>query len=319
VTEAPHSRKSRPSVWEWISTSSRRMQSRVDPAVAAFRDPARLAYSSWRTALRSDRRAMAGTIMLAALTAMAIYGGLAEPIVGRPQDMLLSPSRGHLFGTDEHGRDLFLAVVHGTFPTLGAAMLAALGAAALGFALGALGGFLRGAIDLLFQRTIEALSAIPLLLIVLIAQALIPVPTATSLVLVIVLTRWAEIAQVVRADVLRVLQLDYVLAARALGAGPGRLLARHVLPSVLASAVVLSAFGVGAIIAVETAIAAIGIGYVHPLAWGALLGQARAHPAAWWLVVFPSGFVAWALGATVMLGEAIRDAFDPRLRWTRGA
>jgi ABC-type dipeptide/oligopeptide/nickel transport system permease subunit len=293
------------------------MQSRVDPAVAAFRDPARLAYSSWRSALRSDRRAVAGTLMLGVLSAMAIYSALAEPLVGRASDVLLAPSSLHPFGTDDRGRDVLRALVHGSFPTLGPAVLAALGAGALGFALGALGGFLRGSLDLFFQRTIEALTSIPLLLVVLIAQALIPTPSAWSILAVVVLTRWAEIAQVVRADVLRVSQLDYVLAARALGAGPGRLLARHVLPSVLASAVVLSAFAVGAVIVVETAIAVIDIGFVHPLAWGALLGQTRAHPEAWWLVLFPAGFVAWALGATVLLAEAMRDAFDPRLRWTR--
>jgi peptide/nickel transport system permease protein len=318
MSEAPRSRRSRTSLWEWVTTSSRRMQSRVDPAVAAFRVPAGLAYSSWRTALRSDRRAVAGTVMMALLTAVAIYGAVTHPIFGRSNEILLAPSSAHPFGTDAQGRDLLLALVQGSFPTLGPAVLAALGAAALGFALGALGGFLRGSLDLLLQRTMEALTAMPLLLVVLIAQALIPAPSATSLLIVVVLTRWAEVAQVVRADVLRVLQLDYVLAARALGAGPGRLLSRHVLPSVLASAVVLSAFTVGAVILVETAVAVVGIGFVHPLAWGALLGQARAHPEAWWLVVFPAGLVAWTLGATAMLSEAIRDAFDPRLRWTRG-
>lgn len=310
-------RESRPSVVDWILTSSQRMRGRVvEPTVAAFADPARLAYGSWRVALRSDRRAVAGTVLLALLTVMSIYGALARPLVGVSADALRAPSSGHWFGTDEGGRDVFFALVHGAYPTLGAAMAATLGAAGLGIALGALGGFLRGAPDLIVQRTTEALTSIPLLLVVLIAQTLLPV-ASWSLILIVVLTRWADVAQVVRADVLRVMQLEYVTAARALGAGPGGLLARHVLPSVLASAVVLSAFGVGTVIVIETAIAVIGIGFVHPLAWGAILGQARAHPEAWWLVLFPAGFVALTLGATVMLGEAMRDAFDPRLRWNR--
>lgn len=313
----PESRRSRPSLIEWIVTSSQRMRGQVDPAVAAFRDPARLAYDSWRLALRNDTRARVGTALSLVLTVMAVYGALASPLVGRTDNALRGPSGAHWMGTDVSGRDVFLALVHGAYPTLGAALLATLGAGTLGIALGALGGFLRGAPDLLLQRTIEAISSVPLLLFVLIAQTLLPVPSSTSLLFIVVLTRWADIAQVVRADVLRVLQLDHVTAARALGAGPGRLLARHVLPSVLASAVVLSAFSVGAVIAVETAIAVIGIGIVHPLAWGAILGQARAHPEAWWLVLFPAGFVALTLGATVLLGEAIRDAFDPRLRWNR--
>lgn len=310
-------RESRSSVVDWILTSSQRMRGRVvEPTVAAFADPARLAYGSWRVALRSDRRAVAGTVLLVLLTVMSIYGALARPLVGVSVDALRAPSSGHWFGTDEGGRDVFFALVHGAYPTLGAAMAATLGAAGLGIALGALGGFLRGAPDLILQRTTEALTSIPLLLVVLIAQTLLPV-ASWSLILIVMLTRWADVAQVVRADVLRVMQLEYVTAARALGAGPGGLLARHVLPSVLASAVVLSAFGVGTVIVIETAIAVIGIGFVHPLAWGAILGQARAHPEAWWLVLFPAGFVALTLGATVMLGEAMRDVFDPRLRWNR--
>lgn len=307
----------RPSVVGWVVNSSERMRGRVDPAVAAFRDPMRLAYGSWRVALRSDLRARVGTALTVLLTTMAIYGGLAAPIIGRSTDALRKPSGAHWFGTDAMGRDVLLALVHGAYPTLGAALLATLGAAGLGIAVGSLGGFLRGTPDLVLQRTIEGITAVPLLLVVLIAQTVLPVPSATSLLVIVILTRWAEIAQVVRADVLRVLQLDHVTAARALGAGPGRLLARHVLPSVLASAVVLSAFAVGAVIMVETAIAVVGIGTVHPLAWGAILGQSRAHPEAWWLVLFPSGFVALTLGATVLLGEAMRDAFDPRLRFNR--
>ena len=310
-------RRSRSSLVEWIVTSSQRMRGRVvEPTVAAFADPARLAYGSWRVALRSDRRAVAGTVLLVALTVMSIYGAVARPLIGRASEALRAPSSAHWFGTDDGGRDVFFALVHGAYPTLGAAIAAMIGAAGLGIALGSLGGFLRGAPDLVIQRTIEALTAIPLLVVVLIAQTLLPV-ASWSLILIVMFTRWADVAQVVRADVLRVMQLEHVTAARALGAGPGRLLARHVLPSVLASAVILTAFGVGTVIVVETAIAVIGIGFVHPLAWGAILGQSRAHPEAWWLVLFPAGFVAITLGATVMLGEAMRDAFDPRLRWNR--
>ncbi len=291
------------------------MRGKVDPALAAFRDPARLAFGSWQHALRSDRRARIGTGLLVAFAALAIVGILSPPLFGRPDEMLHAPSAVHPLGTDMHGRDVMMAIVQGTAPTLGTALVAALGSSTIGIALGALGGFLRGTIDLVVHRAIEALTAIPVLLLLLVLQALGPASDAHWLLLVLVLTRWAEVAQVVRADVLRVVQLDHVVAARALGAGPGRILARHVLPSVLASAVVLSAFGVGAVVVLETAVSVVGIGMVHPLAWGSLLGQAREHPDAWWLVAFPSLFVMSVLFATVLLGEAMRDAFDPRIRF----
>jgi len=308
--------RSRKSVVDWVVSSSHKMRGRIDPAVSAFRDPAWLTYGSLRQALRSDRRAQVGTALLVVLIAMAIYGGLAGPILGRSEEALRAPSAAHPFGTDVVGRDLLAALVHGAFPTLSVAALAGLGATVLGYALGVLAGFTRGSLDLGIQRLAEVLTTLPMLLLVLLAQALVPAPSEWSLLVVVVFTRWADVAQVVRADVLQVMQLDYVLAARALGAGPGRLLARHVLPSAFASAAVLGSFGIGAVIVVETAIAVVGVGFVHPLAWGALLGQARLHPSAWWLVCFPAAFVALTLSATVLLGEAIRDTFDPRLRFT---
>ncbi len=288
---------------------------RLDPTVSAFRGPARLTYGSVREALRTDRRAQVGAGLFVLLLMMAAYGGLASPLVGRADDALRAPSFEHPFGTDALGRDLLAALLQGSFPTLSVAAAAGLGATALGYALGVLAGVARGAVDVVVLRLAETLTAIPSLLLVLIAQALIPAPNEWSLLVVVVLTRWAEVALVIRADVLRVVQLDHVTAARALGAGPGRLLARHVLPSVFASAAVLASFGVGAVMVIETAVAVVGVGYVHPLAWGALLGQARSHPGAWWLIGFPASLVALTLAATVLFGEAIRDTLDPRRRF----
>lgn len=307
---------SRPSMLDLVVSSGRTMRGRIDPTIAAFRDPAKLTYGSFRQALRSDRRAQVGTGLFLLLALATLYGGLASPLVGRASDALQSPSWAHPFGTDAIGRDLLAALIHGSFPTLTVAAVAGVAATAIGYALGVLAGFARGAVDVWVQRLAETLTAVPLLLVVLVAQALLPAPSEWSLMLVVAATAWAQVAQVIRADVLRVMQLDYVLAARALGAGPARILARHVLPSVFASAAVLGSFTVGAVMVVETAVEVVGVGFVHPLAWGALLGQARSHPGAWWLVCFPAACIALTLGATVLLGESIRDTFDPRLRFT---
>lgn len=310
----PRSSRRRPSLFERVANSSKRV---VDPAVAAFRDPARLAVGSFRRALRIDGRARVGLGILVGLALFAAVGAFTSPVIGHMTDALRAPSTTHPFGTDGLGRDLLTSLMQGSLPTLGNAILGTLGASLLGVALGALGGFLRGGVDIVVHRSIEALTAIPLLLLVLIIEAAIPWPGGGSLTVVIILTRWAEIAQVVRVDVLRVMQLDHVTAARAIGASPARVLARHVLPNVLASAAVLTAFGVGTVVVLETAVAVVGVGFVHPLAWGALLGQARSHPEAWWLVLFPGIFVVLTLSATVLLGEAMRDALDPRLHHVR--
>ncbi|MGZ3416966.1 MAG: hypothetical protein ACXVEE_03825, partial [Polyangiales bacterium] len=127
---APSGPKSkRPSLFDRVVTSSRRL---VDPAVAAFSDPARLAFGSWQQAFRRDARARVGTALVVALVILAIGGALTPPIVGRIDEAMRAPSATHPFGTDVLGRDLLLAILQGSAPTLGGAALGALGAAALG-------------------------------------------------------------------------------------------------------------------------------------------------------------------------------------------
>jgi len=291
-----------------------RVRASVDPTVAAFRDPARLAFRLFLDALRRDARARAATAVFLGLGAMTIVGALSPPVVGRLDEALRAPSAVHPCGTDAMGRDILMALIQGSIPTLGAGAAGTLGAGAVGVALGALAGFLRGTADTLVYRAIEALNAVPSLLLLLVIQALYPTPAGTSLLLAIVFTRWSEVALAVRADVLRVVQLDHVTAARALGASPARVLARHVMPLALSSGGAALSFGFAAVIGLEAAVAVVGVGFVHPLAWGAILGGARDNPQAWWLVAFPALLIALAIFASVLLGEAMRDALDPQLQ-----
>ncbi len=284
----------------------------AEPAVAAFSDPARLVLRSWLGALRRDRRAKAGTIMAGALFTLMLAGALHTPPPGHARDALLGPSATHLLGTDELGRDVLSALISGAFPTLGLALLAVFGSGALGAALGALAGLLRGGFDGFLRRLLEVTAAVPSLLLVLVFQA--SLPRTATLLLVVVACRCPEIALVARADVMRVQTLDHVLAARSLGATPARILTRHVLPWVLSSGLVVAAFGVGSVVVLESAVAIVGVGNVHPLAWGALLGQARRHPEAWWLVAFPSLLVLLTVATSVLLGEAMRDTLEPKER-----
>ncbi len=282
--------------------------------VAALRDPARMAASAWWSALQGDRRARAGTLVLALLVALTMVGLLLPPPLGHAEEALRAPSLAHLFGTDASGRDVLGAVVRGAWPTLGGGALAAFGAGTLGVALGALSGYLRGASDAFVHRTIETVQALPALVVVLIVEAIVPRAGFGTLIVAIALSRSSEVALAVRAEVLRTAALDHVLAARALGAGPGRVFAFHVLPLGLVPVGALVPFAFTAAVAIETAIQALGVGRVHPLAWGALMGGLRAAPSAWWLVAFPALFVALAAFSASLLGDAMRDAADPRLR-----
>jgi peptide/nickel transport system permease protein len=231
-------------------------------------------------------------------------------------DALAAPFvRGHPFGTDTQGHDVFARVVHGARNALGMGLAAAALLVAVGVLLGALAGFAGGIIDALVARAVEALTAIPTLLLVLVVGALLPNPTRVTLLLTIALTRWTELARLVRAEVLSALGSDYASAARALGASLPRVLWRHVLPNAIGPAIVGATFAVAWVVLVEASVDFLLGGAAAPgTSWGQLMGEARAHDQAWWLVVFPGLALLATLLALTLVGEAARNALDPRLR-----
>jgi peptide/nickel transport system permease protein len=235
---------------------------------------------------------------------------------GERVDPLLPPlSTGHLFGTDAFGRDIFARIVHGARTALGLGLAASAALVFIGVLLGALAGFVGGMFDALVARAIESFTAIPTLVLVLVVEAIVPHPTTSTLVWTIALTRWAELARLVRADVLVALGQDYVVAARALGASSWRVLRRHVLPNALAPAIVTAAFAVATVILIEAAVDFLRVGSPDTMAsWGETMGESRAHAGAWWLLAFPGAMLVVTLIALNLVAEAMRNALDPRLR-----
>jgi peptide/nickel transport system permease protein len=230
---------------------------------------------------------------------------------------ILSPplTGGHPFGTDALGRDVFARTVHGARTALGLGLGASGVLVLLGVTLGALAGFAGGAIDTLVTRAVESLTAIPTLVLVLIVSATVPHPTAATLLWTIALTRWTDLARLVRAEVLLALGTDYVVAARALGVSPVRVLWRHVLPNAIGPAIVAAAFGVASVVLIEAAVDFLRVGPPSASAsWGEMLAEARGHADAWWLVVFPGTALLATLISLNLVGEAARDALDPKLR-----
>ena len=236
-------------------------------------------------------------------------GGDLQPL--RPPGL----SRAHPLGTDAYGRDVFARLVHGARTAMSIALLAVAAFVALGTILGALGGFFGGPLDALVSRLVETLTAFPTLVLVLVVQAMVPHPTIATLLWTLALTRWTEVARLVRAEVLLVASQDYVLAARALGASPVRVLLRHVAPNARAPVLVSATFGLASVVLIEAALDFLRVGLPGPVAsWGEMLGQSRDHLGAWWLLVFPGLCLLLAVVALNLVGEALRDALDPRLR-----
>jgi peptide/nickel transport system permease protein len=236
--------------------------------------------------------------------------------VGSEAEAMLPPlSAGHPLGTDALGRDLFARVVHGARTALGLGLGASLVLVAIGVILGGLAGFAGGVIDSLVSRAVESLTAIPTLVLVLVVGALVPHPTTATLLWTIALTRWTELARLVRAEVLRGLGEDYATAARALGASPARVLLRHVMPNAVGPAIVAAAFGVASVVLIEAAVDFLRVGWPDTMAsWGEAMGEARASAGAWWLIVFPGGALLATLVSLNLVGEAARDALDPKMR-----
>jgi peptide/nickel transport system permease protein len=234
-------------------------------------------------------------------------------LVGAPRVAPPFASAGHPLGTDEAGRDVFARLVHGARTSLGIGLLAALVFVAVGAVLGGFAGFYGGVVDALVGRVIETLTPFPTLILVIVVQALLERPSVGSMLLAIGLTRWTEVARVVRAEVLLVASQDYALAARALGVRPLRVLVRHIAPNAATPVLVTAAFGLAQVVLIESSLAFLRVGVDTSVSWGEMLSEARGHPGAYWLLVFPGLAIFVVVASLNLLGESLRDALDPRL------
>jgi peptide/nickel transport system permease protein len=231
---------------------------------------------------------------------------------------LADPGWEHWLGTDELGRDVFARIVHGARSTLTVGFAAVAFCVLIGVALGGVAGLRGGAFDLVVSRAVEGVRVFPTFLLVLCVLGSLRVRTIWPMVAVLGLTRWTDVARLVRADVLRLKSEPFVQASRALGAGAGRVLLRHLLPNALGPVLVAATFGIASAVLVETALSFLGFGVPPPApSWGELLSEAHryvTHPGAWWLTVFPGLAIFLTVTSLNLVAEALRDAMDPRLR-----
>jgi len=225
---------------------------------------------------------------------------------------LETPSLGHPLGTDRDGRDVLARTIHGTRSYLLFALGAVVASVAVGAFFGAVAGLFGGALDALVSRAIESVTAFPALVLVLGVQAAVPKPTVLTLFLAIALTRWPVIARLVRGEVIAATTRDYVLAARALGASPYRILFLHIVPNVRTPVVVAAAVSVGAVILTEAALDFLRIGVTETPSWGETMSEFRDAPHAWWLIGLPGVLLVVTIVCFNLLGEALRSVLDPR-------
>jgi peptide/nickel transport system permease protein len=240
-------------------------------------------------------------------------GQPGNPIGARGQ-----PSRKNLLGTNQQGFDVFAQMVHGTQIALSVGFVSMGIAAAIGITVGALAGYLGGWVDLLLSRLIEVVMCIPSLVLILGLVALLDHVNNYHLMAIVGVTSWTGIARLTRAEFLKLKQMEFVTAARAMGAGQARIMFLHVLRNALAPVLVPITFGIAAAILIESGLSFLGFGASPPNpSWGTLLKSGRqAIQEMWWLIVFPGAAIFLTVLAYNVIGEALQEATDPRLQQT---
>jgi peptide/nickel transport system permease protein len=229
---------------------------------------------------------------------------------------LAEPGAEHWLGTDNLGRDLYSRVVHGARVSLAVGVASTLLGAVVGGLIGLLSGYIGGTTDLVSQRVMDIMQALPILVLALVLAAALG-PSLTNGIIAISIPIIPRAARVIRASVLSIREFVYIEAARALGVGHPRVAFRHILPNTIGPFIVLITAQLGGAILVEAALSFLGLGIPEPYpSWGRMLSIAAAEYAekAPWLVLWPGLAISLAVFGTNLLGDALRDTLDPRLR-----
>jgi peptide/nickel transport system permease protein len=274
---------------------------------------------SLRQFLRQSVLARAGftaalLLLLSALCAPWIAPD--DPVAQNLPARLESPSRAHWMGTDELGRDTLSRTLYGARVSLFVAISVVLGCGLTGLAIGLLAGFVGGWFDRFVNLLlINAFLSFPGILLA-IAFAAFFGPGIGKVILALIITGWAGYARLARAQVLKVKELEFILAVRSLGASPLRIMLRHLLPNILQPVLIQATIGMAGAILAESTLSFLGLGVLAPVpSWGSMLNDARSHLFdAPHLVIFPALAVMTAVLAFNLLGDAWRDWLDPRTR-----
>jgi peptide/nickel transport system permease protein len=265
--------------------------------------------ADWRGQVRDLRQAGRGW----ALFAPVPYDPIEQIAAAGP---LSAPTREHLMGTDSVSRDVLARMVYGARVSLSVGFVGVAIYVVIGVVLGAIAGYYGRWIDFVLSRFIEIVMCFPTFLLILTIVAFLEQRSILNLMVVIGLTSWTGVARLMRGEVLRQREMDYVSAARALGLSDARIIFRHVLPNALAPVLVSATFGVAGAILIESGLSFLGLGVQMPTpSWGQLLNEARDGVATyWWLTLWPGVLIFFSVTIYNLVGEGLRDALDPRLR-----
>jgi peptide/nickel transport system permease protein len=257
-----------------------------------------------------------GALIVLAAVLAAVAGPVLVPYDASSQQLALrleGPSRAHWFGLDELGRDILARILSGARVSLLVGVVVVSISASVGILFGSAAGYFGGWIDDLISRVMDVLLAFPGILLA-IAMVAVLGPSLTNVVLALSLIGWVSYARLVRGQVLRAREFEFVQAARALGAETWRVLLRHVIPTTLPAVLVQATLGMAGAIIAEASLSFLGLGVQPPTpSWGTMLNGGRAHLLdAPHLTIFPGGAIALLVLGFNFLGDGLRDALDPK-------
>jgi peptide/nickel transport system permease protein len=264
-----------------------------------------------------NRLSLVGALVVCSLVITAVLAPFIAPYEPTEIDVynvLSPPTRDHLMGTDELGRDLLSRIIWGSRVSLKVGFVAVGIALLIGIAAGAAAGFYGGSVDAVLMRFVDIMLAFPTFFLILAVIAILE-PSIFTIMAVIGVTSWMDVARLVRAEFLTLKERDFVDAARAMGVRNIRLIFRHILPNALSPVFVAATFGIAGAILIESGLSFLGLGVQPPdPSWGNILTSGKDNiEVAWWLSLYPGLAILITVLSYNLVGEGLRDALDPRL------
>jgi peptide/nickel transport system permease protein len=296
----------------------------VAPAGLARQERARYqdSPSIWRLAWQRFCRHKAGLVALAVIVLEVVIAIAAPVLIPRglaidpsPLNILQRPNADHWLGTDEVGRDIFARLIYASRISLSIGFLAVVVSIIVGTSVGALAGFFGGWFDNVLMRLTDTMLSIPALFFLIVLSVTLG-PSVRTMIVVIGLLSWMELARIIRANVLSLKRREFVEAARTIGARSPQVIARHILPNTLAPIVVAATLGVGNALLTEASVSYLGLGVQPPdPSWGNMLYNAQSYFFnAPWITLYPGIMILITVLCINFIGDGLRDALDPRMK-----
>jgi peptide/nickel transport system permease protein len=283
------------------------------------------------TELRPDRlvglrpwlhvKGCTGGLIVLAFILLGIFGPVLAPFDPNKQELtaMLKQPQGvgapHVLGTDNLGRDIFSRVIHGARVSLLVAFAVVFVSGLIGVSLGSISGYFGGKVDFVIQKLVEVVWAFPPLLLGITIMAFLG-QSLFNLILALVAQRWIPYCRVVRGQALSLREREFVVAARCLGANKAQIILRHIIPNLIQTSLVIGTFAMASSIIAEASLSFLGVGVPPEIpTWGTMLADARIYiSTAWWLPLFPGLCIFITVLGINLLGDALRDILDPRLK-----